>query len=130
MNGGMVQTEHRVDCIEELGLLTSRRVRHRRFPQWRPEIADNWHRAKLPGNPTHIAFSGQNCLSINGSASNRHGFVGEESIRYAAGRSDNTDDTDVGLLCTHACFVKIKCIAFSGERGLLSRHLFRTPYLF
>ena len=60
MNGGMVQTEHRVDCIEELGLLPSRRVRPRRSPYWRPEIADNGHWVKLPENLTNIALAGQN----------------------------------------------------------------------
>lgn len=33
---------------EEFGLLTARRVRHRRPPSWRPEIADNMNRAKIP----------------------------------------------------------------------------------
>jgi hypothetical protein len=60
MNGVVVETEHLADCIEELGLLTSRRIRHIRFPQWRPEITDNRHWAKLPENPANIALSGQN----------------------------------------------------------------------
>jgi len=55
-----VETEHFADFIEEFGLLTSRRVRHRRSLYWRPEIADNGHWAKLPENPTNIALSGQN----------------------------------------------------------------------
>ena len=69
MNGVGVETEHRADFIAEFGLLTSRRVRHRRFPPWRPEIADNWHRAKLPENPTNIILSGQKGTLSNGSAS-------------------------------------------------------------
>jgi hypothetical protein len=68
MNGVVVETEHRADCIAEFGWLTSRRVRHIRFPQWRPEIADNRHRAKMPENHTNIVLSGQNGQLSNGSA--------------------------------------------------------------
>ena len=60
VNGVVVETEHLADFIEEFGLLTSRRVRQRRSPYWRPEIADNGHWAKLPENHTNIVLSGQN----------------------------------------------------------------------
>jgi hypothetical protein len=53
MNGVVVQTEHLSHFIKEFGLLTSCRVRHTRFPSWRPEIADNRPRAKLPENPIY-----------------------------------------------------------------------------
>ena len=66
MNGVVVETEHLSNFIEEFGWLTSCRVRHIRSPSWRPEIADNRHRAKLPENPSNIALSGQNGLLING----------------------------------------------------------------
>jgi len=69
MHGGVVETEHLADGIEELGGLTSRRVRHTRSPSWRPAIVDNGYGAKLPENPTNIALSGQNGKLINGSAS-------------------------------------------------------------
>jgi hypothetical protein len=68
VHGGVVQTEHFSDFIEEFWWLTSGHVRHTRFPSWRPEIADNRHRAKLPENPTIITLSGQKCQLINGSA--------------------------------------------------------------
>ena len=64
--GVVVETEHLLDVTEELGLLTSRRVRHIRSTSWRPEIADNRHWAKLPKNPANIALSGQNGQLING----------------------------------------------------------------
>jgi hypothetical protein len=60
-----------IHFTEEFGLLTSRRVGHIRSPSWRPEIADNWHWAKLPENLANIALSGQNGQLINGSASQR-----------------------------------------------------------
>ena len=60
VDGGVMETEHRADCIEKFWLLTSRRVRHRRSPSWRPTIVDNRYWAKLPENPANIALSGQN----------------------------------------------------------------------
>jgi hypothetical protein len=62
----VLATEHRSDFIEELGWLTSCRVRHRGFPSWRPASADNGHWAKLPENPANIALSGKNGKIING----------------------------------------------------------------
>ncbi len=58
MHGGVVETEHASNFIEECGVLTSCRVRPIRSPLWRPEITDNRHRANLPENPTNIALSG------------------------------------------------------------------------
>jgi len=66
VHGVVVETEHLLDVTEEFGLLTSRRVRHIMSPSWCPEIADNWHGAKLPENPANIALSGQNGQLING----------------------------------------------------------------
>jgi len=66
MNGVVVPTEHLSHVIEEFGLLTSRRGRHRIPPRWCPESADNRHRAKLPENRPNIALSGQNGKIING----------------------------------------------------------------
>jgi hypothetical protein len=54
VHGEVVETEHYVDCIEECGWLTSRRVRHIRSPSWCPETVDNEHGAKVPENLTHI----------------------------------------------------------------------------
>jgi hypothetical protein len=59
VHGVVVQTGHLSRFIEEFWLLLSCRVRHTRFPAWRPEIADNKHRAKLPENRFNIALSGQ-----------------------------------------------------------------------
>jgi hypothetical protein len=66
VHGAVVQTEHLSHVIEEVGLLTCRRVRPIRSPSWCPKITDNGHRAKLPENPTNIVLSGQNGQLING----------------------------------------------------------------
>jgi len=46
--------------------VTSCRVRQRRSPSWRPEIANNKPWVKLPEKPSNIALSGQKGLLING----------------------------------------------------------------
>ena len=66
VHGAVVQTEHLLHVIEEVGLLTCRRVRPIKSPSWHPAIADNRHRAKLPENPTNIVLSGQKGQLING----------------------------------------------------------------
>ena len=59
VNEVVVETEYLSHCIEELGLLPSRRVRPRRSPAWRPESAANGQWAQLPETRTIIALSGQ-----------------------------------------------------------------------
>jgi hypothetical protein len=68
VDGVVVQPEHVPHFIEEFWWLTSCRVRHRRLAPWRPEIADNRHRAKLPENRPNITLSRQIVKLINGSA--------------------------------------------------------------
>jgi hypothetical protein len=51
--------------------------RHRRFAPWRPEIADNRHRAKLPENRSNITLSRQIVKLINGSAAIKRRPIGE-----------------------------------------------------
>jgi hypothetical protein len=58
------------DFIEKFRLfyfLIECRVRHMlSFQDWRSDMADNRHRAKLPENPVIISLSGQICKLING----------------------------------------------------------------
>jgi hypothetical protein len=66
VNGVVVQTEYLAHFIEKFWLLTSCRVRHAKPPSWRPEIADNGHRANLTENPSNITLSGKKSKLING----------------------------------------------------------------
>ena len=73
VHGTVVQAAFVPPCLEELGLLTSGRVRHTRLPSWQREMADNSHRAKLPENLSNIRLSGQNGQIINGLAARLRG---------------------------------------------------------
>ncbi len=58
-----------MDFIEELRLLTARRVRHiTSASSSRPASAEHGHGATLPENSTIITLSGHNDTCINGSA--------------------------------------------------------------
>lgn len=59
VRGVVTETEHLADFIEEVEVLSFRRIRYRKPPSWRPVIADHQHWAKLPKNLTNSALSGQ-----------------------------------------------------------------------
>ena len=114
MPGVVLKTEHLADVIEELRWLTSCGIKPISSPSWRPESIDNRHRAKLPENPSNIILSGQNCLSINGSAERRYAmeecrplvFIGSstEGLDVAKALQQNLNDICEGELWTQGFF--------------------------